>query len=292
MVKKHEYKNLLVPVRHPNDVNRIAEFAETIMNRGTITFLTVVKEDDFAEMQSDWRKSTEVIENYKDRVTSKKIRIKPKIRYSNSIWKGVLEQAKQDDSDLIVLGWGKKINFRSLEQTPLEKIFANSDIDTLAFKNRKGDIQNIQKILFPIGYKDYDYSKRLSITSQIIKKTGAECVFVHVLNEDETEEDAKKILERPKNFMEELGIKCETKILEHQKISDALVEESKNHDLIILGPTREYVFSRYLFGWMTDEIVKNANCSAMVFKEGEYKWKAWLRGSFDAFMKKVRDIFR
>lgn len=292
MPEVHEYKNLLVPVRHPNDVNRIAEFAEAILNRGTITFLTVVEEDDFSKMQSDWRKSTDIIENYKKKVTSKKIRIRSKIRYSDSVWKGVLDQAKEDESDLVVLGWGKTISFRSLQQTPIEKIFTNSDRDTVAFKNRSSNIFDIRKILVPIGYKDYDYSKRLSLTSQIIQTTGAECTLVHVLKEDGTEEEAEEILERPKSYMKELGIECETKILKHKKIPDALVEESRNHDLIVLGPTREYVFSRYLFGWMTDEIVNNAKCSAMILKEGEYKWKAWLRGSFDAFKKKISGIFR
>ncbi|MBS3815047.1 MAG: universal stress protein [Hadesarchaea archaeon] len=292
MSEKRGYKNLLVPIRHPNDVNRIAEFAETIMNRGTINFLTVVKEDEFSKMQSDWRKSTKIIGKYKDKITSKRIRVKPKIRYSNSIWRGILDQAEEEDSDLIVMGWGRKITFRSLNQTPIERVFANSKRDVVAFKNRTGSVNNIQKILFPIGYKDYDYSKRLALTSQIIKSTGADCVLTHILTENETEEDAKEILQKPKEFMLDLGVDCETKIMEHQKIPDALIEESQNYDLLVLGPTKEYVFSRYLFGWMTDEIVNNSECSAMILKEGEQKWKAWLRGTLDAFKKELKDLFK
>ncbi len=161
----------------------------------------------------------------------------------------------------------------------------------IAFKNRTDSVRDIQKILFPVGYKDYDYSKRLKITSRIIKKTGADCVLAHVFKEGEGEE-VEKILESPREFMHEKGIDCKTKKIKHKDISEALIDESKDYDLIILGPTKEYVFSRYLFGWMTDKIVNNAECSALVFKEGERKWKAWLRGTFDGFKEKLKSIFK
>lgn len=291
MAETHEYKDLLVPVRHPDDVNRVTELASTIVDFGKITFLTVIEEGSFFSAQKDWRVSERAIEQHRKKITKRGIRVNPTIRYSENVWEGVLNQADEEDSDLILIGWGEKIKFRSLSQTPLERIFANSNRDVLAFKNRTGDIQNIQKILFPVGNKDYDYSKRLEITSKLIKNTGADCVFVHVLQEDEDQEEAKEILQGPKEFMNERGIDCETKKIKHHDVSEALIEESKGYDLIFLGPTRDYVFSRYLFGWMTDKIVNNADCSALVFKEGEYKWTAWLKGVFSGFIKKLKSPF-
>lgn len=289
--EEYEYKNLLVPVRHPDDVNRVTELASVILDKGRVTFLTVIEEGNFFEMQKDWRVSSETIEEHRKRIRNKKVRIVPKINYNDTICKGVLEQAEKEDSDLILIGWSKKVNFRSLRKTPLEEIFANSDRDVIAFRNLSESVYDIKKILFPVGYKDYDYGKRLTITSRILKKTGAKCDLVHVREEDETEEDIEEMFRAPKEFMQEMGTDCETRVVEHESVSEALIEESKNYDLIVLGPTGEYVFSRYLFGWMTDEIVNNAECSALVFKEGEQKWKAWLRGVLGGFRKKVENIF-
>lgn len=291
MADEIKYNNLLVPVRHPDDVNRVTELASILVGRGKITFLTVIKKGNFIEMQKDWRVSSEAIDRHRRMITGRRVRIIPKIRYDDVVWKGVLEEAEEEDSDLILIGWGKKITFRSLRQKPVERIFANSDRDVLAFKNRSGSVQNIKKILFPVGSKDFDYTKKLSITSKIIKETGADCVLTHVLPEDKTEEEAEGIFEKPKEFLNELGIDCETEIIHHNDVSEALIEKSAEYDLIVLGPTREYVFSRYLFGWMTDEIVNNAECSALVLKEGEYKWKAWIRGVFDGFLKEIKNIF-
>lgn len=292
MGNEHEYKKLLVPVKHPDDVNRVTELASILIDRGRITFLTVIKKGSFFSVQKDWRVSTRAIEEHRKKITNRWIRINPKIRYSDNVWQGVLEQAEEDDSGLILIGWGGKITFRSLRQTPVERIFANSARDVIAFKNRTGSVQDIKRILFPVGYKDYDYSKRLTVAAKIIEKTGAECVLVHVLREGESEANAEEIFQGPKQFMLDLGIDCETKTMRRKNVSKALIEESEGYDLIVLGPTSEYVFSRYLFGWMTDEIVNNVECSALVFKEGEHKWKAWIRGVFDGFKKELKNMFK
>lgn len=292
MPKLHEYKDVLVPVRHPNDVNRIAEFAQTLVNRGRITFMTVVKQDSFVEMQEDWRRSSRVIEEYENRITSRKIQIDTKIRYSDSIWEGIVNQAEDDDSDVILMGWGGKITFRSLRQTPVEKVLSHSDRDVLVFQNQDSEIGNMERILLPVAYQDYDYSKRLSVILQLIKKTDAECTLVHVLKEGHSGDQVEEIFEGPREFMRERGVECEAKIVEDNDVPEALVEESEEYDLILLGPTREYVFSRYMFGWLTDEIVNNSKCSSLVFKEAERPWKAWLKGAIYGFGKEFLNLFR
>lgn len=292
MPKTKEYKKVLVPVRHPDDVNRIAELAQSLIDRGKITFLTVVRKDSFAKMQTDWRKSSKIIKTYKDRITSKRVRIESKIRYSDSVWKGVLAQAEEDDSDLILMGWGKKITFRSLKQTPLERVLARSERDVVVFQNKTGDIQNIKEILLPVASADYDYSKRLTVIAKLIEGTEAQCTLAHVIQEETPEKEVKEIFEGPLEFMKERGIECETNVIEHGDISEALIEESEKYDLIVLGPTREYVFSRYMFGWLTDEIVNNASCSSIVFKEAEVKWREWIKGAIYGIKKEFLNLFR
>ncbi len=120
MENEYEYKNLLVPVKHPDDVNRVTELSSVLLNKGRVTFLTVVKEGSFPSVQKDWRVSERAIESHREKITNKRISIFPKIRYSENVWKGVLEQAEEDDSDLILIGWGGKVSFRSIDQSPLE----------------------------------------------------------------------------------------------------------------------------------------------------------------------------
>lgn len=292
MEDKPKFENLLVPVRHPDDVNRITKLASALVDRGKITFLTVIEKGNFISTQKDWRHSTAAIDKHRREITKRWVKINPKIRYSDSVWEGIIEQSEEEDSDLILLGWSAEINFRSLRQKPMERVFANSNRDVAAFRSHGGKIHDIKKIMFPLGYKDYDYSKRLAVTAKLIEETDAECVFVHVLGEGGTEEDAEEIFEGPRKFMEEWGIECKTDIIRHEDVAEALIEESENYDLIVLGPSREYVFSRYMFGWLTDGIVNNADCSALVYKEGEHKWKAWIRGVFSGFKNELTSLFR
>ena len=290
--KEYNFSNMLVPVRHPDDVNRVTDLSSILAEGGRIVYLTVIKEGNFLEMQRDWRKSSKVLEKDRGRTTARGTKIIPKVTYSDSVWKGILDQAEEEDSDLIILGWNGDINFRSLRQkTPVERVFTHSNRDVIVFKNQGDGVKNIDKILFPVGYKNYDYSKRLSITSKIIRETGAECVLAHVVQEDETSEEVDEILERPKAFMKELGVECETKKIENPDVLEALIEESKDYDLMMVGPTREYVLSRYLFGWMTDELVNNAECSALIFKEKENKWKAWAKGVISGMKKEFKSLF-
>jgi len=290
--KEYNYKNMLVPVRHPDDVNRVTDLSSILADGGRIVYLTVIKEGNFLEMQRDWRKSSKVLEKDRSRTIARGTKIIPKVHYSDSVWEGILDQAEEEDSDLIILGWNGKINFRSLRQkTPVERVFTRSNRDVIAFKNQGSGIKDMDKILFPVGYKKYDYKKRLSITAKIMRETGAECSLVHVVQEEETSEEIDDILERPKDYMEEIGVECETKRIEGPSILEALIEESKDYDLMMVGPTREYVLSRYLFGWMTDELVNNADCSALVFKEKENKWKAWVKGVISGMRKEFKNLF-
>ncbi|KXA95095.1 hypothetical protein AKJ36_01550 [candidate division MSBL1 archaeon SCGC-AAA259I07] len=292
MKNEYEYKNLLVPVKHPDDVNRVTELSSVLLDKGRVTFLTVIKKGSFPSVQEDWRKSSRAIENYENKITSRKIRIMPKIRYSNSIWKGIVEQAEEDESDMILMGWGRKITFRSLRQTPVENVLSHSDRDVVVFRNQDSNITNTEKILLPVAYEDYDYSKRLSLVLQLIKSTGAECTLIHILRKGHSREKVEKIFHGPRQYMKERGTECKTKIIENDNIPEALIQESENYDLIVLGPTREYVFSRYMFGWLTDEIVNNAKCSSIVFKEAELPWKAWIKGAIYGLGKELLNFFK
>ncbi|KXB06088.1 hypothetical protein AKJ52_02580 [candidate division MSBL1 archaeon SCGC-AAA382C18] len=91
MTEKHEYKNLLAPAKHPDDVNRITELSSILMNGGRLVYLTVVREKNFLETQKEWRKASKVLEKNRERTFERKARVFPKIRYSDTIWKGVLD---------------------------------------------------------------------------------------------------------------------------------------------------------------------------------------------------------
>ncbi len=291
MAEKREYENLLVPVRHPNDVNRVTELASLLVDRGRIVYLTVIKERNFTQMQKDWRKSSTILEKHKEKTFKRKARVIPKIRYSDSISDGILDQADDEDSELIILGWGGKISPQSMVRTIIGKTFNNSDRDILVYKNKTENPQDMEKILFPVGYKEYDYEKRLSIFVQLAEKTGAECVLAHVNADNKSEEEIEEIFKSPKDFLDSLGVEYRTKVIEHENVPDALIEESKNHDLMIIGPSREYAISQFLFGYSTDKIANKSESSIIIFKEGEQKWKAWTRGVLENIKSRIKGLF-
>jgi len=259
------YKKALVPIKHPDDVNRLAELVSIILDRGEITFLTVVQNRDFFTMQKNWRTSVNAIEKHKGSIIDRRIDVVPKIRYSDDVAQGIMDQAAEDDSDIIVLGWREEITSWRLGRSHIDRIFADSQRDVIAFKNRTEGIENIDRILFAVGYKDYDYSKRLSFVTKLVNETGAEFVMAHVRKKGGKEENVEDVFAGPKEFLKESGIEPNTKTIIAKSIDSGLIEAAKNYDLIVLGPTQQYLFSKYILMSLTEHIVSSVDCSALVF---------------------------
>ncbi|MCL7414540.1 MAG: universal stress protein [ANME-2 cluster archaeon] len=64
-------------------------------------------------------------------------------------------------------------------------------------------------------------------------------------------------------------------------VEDTIVRQSKHNDLIILGPSTEWLLHDVLFGSLPDRIINRSHCSILIVKQPEQRAESWIELLYD-----------
>ena len=192
-----------------------------------------------------------------------------KIVVSHDIPEAILDVVESGKSNLILLSGTEKL-FRgkikqSIPQIVMER--ADCDVGILFLK----DFKKTKKILVPLGLGEHAY--RVKIAEKLMTFFNAEMTLFtvvkdreSVLQAKETQAEAVRLLGRE--------INCEIEIA--SSVEGAILKKSKDYDLIIIGPSTEWILHDVLFGSLPDKIVKGASCSVLILKQPEQRAESWI----------------
>lgn len=116
----------------------------------------------------------------------------------------------------------------------------------------------------------------------LARGTGVTVTSAYVIEPDASEteyEQARSLLATAGEAFESGGA-FETKLLESDEIVTALVEESADHDLTIIGVTREGAFQRFLFGTIPKTVATRA-ANTVIMAKRNLDVRSRLQQSFD-----------
>lgn len=122
----------------------------------------------------------------------------------------------------------------------------------------------------------------------VAHRTGATVHATYVIGTDATDEE--RVLGR--NLLDvtaesfESEIQVETTLLESDDVVAALVEESANHDLTIIGATREGMLQRFLFGAIPEAVGERAPNTVIMTKRN-LDVRSRVQQSIDKLRKRV-----
>ena len=262
------YDKILVPIGHKGDINELTKMTKMLVNEdnGKAEFLHVTEEDNFSYSQKEWRIGSERVTKSQHDLMMDGIASKGNIRTSKSISQGILDEADDLDPDLILLGWssGNKIKLKRF----VSKILKKADCDVIVFK-ALNDPKEISNILLPVSIVPNE--NRIQMTTKLIKKTDANLTLAYISKKgDEFKDQGEKILNKSASLMSKYGLEPKKYRTSASNITEKIGEVSKDYDLMILGTSREWWLSEYLFGRKTDEIAKESSCSVLMHKwQGE-----------------------
>jgi nucleotide-binding universal stress UspA family protein len=66
-----------------------------------------------------------------------------------------------------------------------------------------------------------------------------------------------------------IPIPTRVEIMFHKKAEKAIIEKSKDFDLVVLGVTSERVFKEVIFGSVADHVAAKAKCSVLIFHRSD-----------------------
>lgn len=286
------YEHVLVAISNPENAKQMLKLAQLITtNQAVFHIIHVTEKGSFPERERSWREGSELVLEATHYARELGRVAKPLTVTANSIPEAIVNSAKSIRADLVLLGWFGPISPVVISENKVVKeVLHKAPCDVGVFKSRK-PLEELKDVMVPVG-PNPPKRKRIAIIDRLLNKSQAKGNLVHVSTSDTGDEHANaKASDLLHESREILNTDIETKVIYANSVLEGLLTGSETADLIVLGPGREWVFNRFLFGRTADNLTNRSKSSVLMFKGREHKMVAWSKGLIKALVDLVKGPF-
>ncbi|MFQ6088071.1 MAG: amino acid permease [Candidatus Methanofastidiosia archaeon] len=209
------------------------------------------------------------------------VEVRKKISISHDVSQTVIDLAHTGKGNVIVIGWSGRIYETKVRRSVAQKVLRDVLCDVCILKPR--NFGKISRILVPIDTEEH--YKRLEIAESLAIFFGAEIRLLGVVLKDGKQR--KKMERILSEDASSLKVGVEERVVRGVLV-EKILEESKDCELIVIGPSRDWLLSHLLFGSVPDKIFNEARCTVLMVKEPEQKIESFLRMA----LKRIFEVFR
>ncbi len=278
--EKIKYR-ILVTLSNPANVPQLLELAHSIAKErdGEIVGMRVAivpeqlspNREDFSEAfyVTKERPILELANRYAD---ENNIPIKSQIEVGHDPARVIIDSANQLECDLIIMGWkGFTTTSERILGEVADNVVKNAKTDLMLVKLVAGS--RLENWLMPTAGGQHAIQAEQYAASIIRANKGA-MTFCSVVPPNAGEsiiEGTQKILNKAvARVTGKNGLEVKRKIIRNKSVTKGILEESKNHDAIMVGAT-EQRFKKILFGSIPEVIAKESLKTVVLVKKGEKK---------------------
>lgn len=201
------------------------------------------------------------------------------IRLGRNVANAIRMTARENASDLIVLGWPGYTNTSGkLFGSVIDPIVDNPPTDVVVTRYRRW--RPVNKILVPVtGGPNSRRAVKLAVTMAKSGEPGDVVVTVlHVIPLNAGTNDRVRGEHAIRESVEGVDHEhLETRIVEGGDEVDTILAESQGYDLIVIGATEEPLFRNFLVGTRAERIARNAKMTVMMVKRRSSPLHSFMR---------------
>jgi len=264
---------LLVPIANPDNAEQLMRTARDIAadEGGEILVLSVVALPEQTPLSEGREQATER-RDIIDRAMAveagggdAEIPVNGIVRVGHHVDQAILHTITQHDSDAVLMGWrgGKPRRRDVVVGTTLDHVVREADCDVLV--ERIGGDGDVSSIVLPTaGGPHARYAAE--VARAIAHTTGATITVVQVVDPDDRKghELAEVSLDETGRLLD--GVEYDTRLIEHEDVADAIVDASGDHDVTIIGATREGLLQQLVFGAIPETVGREAEGRVIMAK--------------------------
>ncbi len=277
---------IVVALSHPKKVRPLTTLGAGIAKaqESEVVALHVigVPHQTFLETGSQFIQDSEQI--FKAAISTGKefdVQVRKKVVVSHKISEAIIDVARSGKNNLILLGGTENIFRGKIKQSIPHIVMRSAGCDVGIFFSR--NFKNIKKILIPMGFGEHAY--RIKIAEILMSFFDAEITIFTAVPDKESvllatkrQEEAFKVLDRRIHYEIEVS----------SSIEGAILRRSGDYDLIIIGPSTEWIMRDVLFGSLPDKIARESSCSVLILKQPEQRAESWIEMIYDKIYDKIR----
>lgn len=192
-----------------------------------------------------------------------KFTITTTIRYCRNIARGIISAVKEKKIDMLIMGWHGQPRSRLFRLgSTVDAIIERAPCNVIILKgieNRK-----FERILVPLE-RGPNTALALEIASILAEKYDAEIVSF-IVNNKSMKIDYVKVLEALSDNPHINHKRIKTKSVDSQKTAEAILEEARKYDLVVLGATRDPLIRQMTRDSISDAVARKCKKPLIIAK--------------------------
>jgi APA family basic amino acid/polyamine antiporter len=264
----HTGARILVPMANPQTQPALFAISQALLasQGGEVVVLIVVEapnQIDFYSALTSAEDSLQILERSSALPTLERVRLRPVVRVSRNLAKGIVHEAEEQGCQLIVMGYAGEDSPRSLQL--MEEVLSHARTDTILFKLR-GEFSP-RRIAVSLG-SSLNLNLIVRLAGAVADGFGGEITFLNILPANYTGEQkahsGRILAEAIQKHVAKALYRIE--LASSDQPLDFLVKRSADFDLLIVGTAKVGLLEGVVVGPFASQIVRRSECSVAVVK--------------------------
>ncbi|MCP4604114.1 MAG: amino acid permease [Proteobacteria bacterium] len=261
-------ERILVPMANPRTQQSLFSISQALLSPGgEIVVLSVVKSESPRQALQSTQKSMkalDVIVRANDVAVKRNIVFRPVVRAAKSLSDGISHVAVEEKAKLIVMGWSARDD--SSPSKLLETVISQVRTD-LVFLQLKEDTKP-KRVGVSLGGTG-NLPLMVRVASTLAEQNAGDVTYINVLPEYFEREH---LIHARRVQMEAISrhtslVPYSTELLRSDNPFEALVERSKELDMLVVGSAYISGFKRSAVGSFSSMIAERAHCSVVIVRQ-------------------------
>jgi nucleotide-binding universal stress UspA family protein len=204
---------------------------------------------------------------------------------AHDVFGAMIDETQSREADMLLMGWQGGFSVGRIYNSPVQRIIKNLKADVGILKNR--GLEKIDSILLPWGGGLHAWLG-LELAVRIARIHDAELKILRLVREGTNVEDEREsLLETIDPLVNDFD-KLNLDIRLAEDVTSGIMGDFENddHDLVIIGASREWGIRNVLIGTIPDIIADRAPCSVLMVRR--YVSEHWKVKASEGF-KRIRE---
>ena len=185
---------------------------------------------------------------------------------AHSVAQGILDTAREEKADLILLGWRGYARSVSASMGPvIDVVIRDAPCDVTIVKGREWE--QVKNILVPTaGGPHAPIAAQLAMLLSEVYGSQVTALYVQLgrATPEQMEESQRRIAQTLNGL--EFSRPPEQKVVIANSVVEGIIEEAKGYDLVLLGASEEGLFDQLVFGSIPQQIATRVPKTAVMVK--------------------------
>ena len=193
------------------------------------------------------------------------VNVKARVEVSHRVYDAILDNVKDDDIDLLVVGWKGGGRRGLILGSNVDRFVQDAPCDVIVFK-AAGMKPKLERILI-MNAPEWHVSYATGYAILLAKKHKAAITILSVVQTDLEAEREKAYSARLAAMCRTHGVPFEEKMVRIRNIVDTVVAEAEGFDLLVLGASSEWRLTQFAFGPMQDQIARKTSTPTLMVRK-------------------------